>query len=151
MRLLLSILAAGMVSLAAGFLALELAGHMRCEGEQLSCNINEAIGAYAVLIWSALGPVIFGLILLIAKNRVSLAGGAILLLAPLVIFTLLTQYEAWTTIGLEPYKNFRQVMTMFVPPAVTVVTQWLLLRVLLWRNNSPAVSSRPQRPSEGVR
>ena len=53
---------------------------MPCQGEGLACNLNEAIGGYAVLIWSCLGPLIFGVILFVANNRAALIGGMVLLL-----------------------------------------------------------------------
>jgi hypothetical protein len=103
----------------------------RQEGECLACALNEATGAYAVLISAVLGPLIFGVILLIAPNSTALAGGALLLLAPSAAFLLLTQIEAWQTIGVEPYKNLREVLVMIVPPALTLIAQWRVLGAAL--------------------
>ena len=62
----------------------KIATLMPCQGEGLACNLNDDIGAYAVLIWTPLSTVIFGMILYIACNRVALLSGTILLLAPLI-------------------------------------------------------------------
>ena len=46
-----------------------------------------------MIILSLLGPVVFGVILLVAANRVTLRGGMALLLLPLVLFLLITLIE----------------------------------------------------------
>ena len=99
---------------------------MPCQGEGLACNLNEAIGGYAVLIWSGLGPLIFGVILAVANNRVTLFGGMAMLLAPLLLFMVGSFIEG-STIGFEPYRNLRTALTMFVPPLLVVVAQWRIL------------------------
>jgi hypothetical protein len=86
MRLLLWLFVASGLSLLIGLAASHIASLMPCQGEGLACNLNEAIGGYAVLIWTCLGPLIFGVILLVANNRVALFGGMALLLAPLLLF-----------------------------------------------------------------
>ena len=128
MRLLFSLLVAGALSLLAGLAASWIATLTPRQGEGLACNLDDAIGAYAVLIWAGLGPPIFGVILFIARNRVTLAGGMILLLVPLVAFILGGLVESWRTIGIEPYKDLRQVLVMFVPAALPVIAQGLVLR-----------------------
>lgn len=100
---------------------------MPCQGEGLACNLNKAIGGYTVLIWSCLGPLIFGVILLVANNRVTLIGGMVLLIVPLLLFMVGSFVEAWTTIGFEPYRNLRTALTMFVPPLLVVIAQWRIL------------------------
>jgi hypothetical protein len=127
MRLLFSLLVAGALSLLAGLAASWIATLTPRQGEGLACNLDDAIGAYAVLIWAGLGPLIFGVILFIARNRVTLAGGMILLLVPLVAF-ILGLIESWRTIGIAPYKDLRQVLVMFVPAALPVIAQGLVLR-----------------------
>ena len=59
MRLILGLLVAGALSLLIGLAASEIAALMPCRGEDLACALDEAIGAYAVLIWTVLGPAIF--------------------------------------------------------------------------------------------
>jgi hypothetical protein len=127
MRLLLGLLVAAGLSLLIGLAASHIASLMPCQGEGLACNLNEAIGGYAVLIWSCLGPLIFGVILLVANNRVTLFGGMVILLAPLLLFMFGNFIEVWSTIGFEPYRNLRTVLTIFVPPLLTVVAQWRIL------------------------
>lgn len=100
---------------------------MPCQGEGLACKLNEAIGAYAVLIWTCLGPLIFGVILLVADNRKALIGGMVLLLAPLLFFMVASFFEVWSTIGVEPYRNLRTALTTFAPPLLVVVAQWRIL------------------------
>jgi hypothetical protein len=148
MRLVLTLLVAGALSLLAGLVASEIAALMPCQSEGLACNLDDAIGAYAVLIWAALGPLIFGVILFVARNRVTLAGGMILLLAPLVAFILGGLIESWRTVGIEPYKDLRQVLVMLVPAALTVIAQWLVLRSPYAGTQArPAKAAAPEWPA----
>jgi hypothetical protein len=101
-RFVLALLAAGALSFLAGFAFTELIAGIPCQGEGLACNIDQAVGAYGVVIWAILGPIIFGLTLFIARNRVALAGAMVVLLVPPVAFLLITQIEHALTIGLEP-------------------------------------------------
>src|SRR5262245_13232996 len=78
MRLFFSLIVAAALSLLIGLTASQIAPLMPCQGVGLVCNLNEA---YGVLIWSCLGPLIFGVILLVASNRVTLLGGMMILLA----------------------------------------------------------------------
>ena len=78
-KLMAALFAAGAVSFLAGFAYVKLIGQLPCSGETLVCNINEAIGAYGVVIWAILGPLIFALVLAIARNRAALIGAAIVL------------------------------------------------------------------------
>ena len=127
MRLLLGLFVADGLSFLIGLAASHIASLMPCQGEGLACNLNEAIGGYAVFIWTCLGPLIFGVILLVANNRVALFGGMALLLAPLLLFMFGSFLEVWTTIGFEPYRNLRTALTMFAPPLLVVVKQWRIL------------------------
>lgn len=111
-----------------GLAASHIASLMPCQGEGLACNLNEAIGAYAVLIWTCLGPLIFGVILAVANNRAALLGGMAMLVAPLLLFMLGNFIEVWSTIGFEPYRNLRTALTIFVPPLLVVVAQWQILK-----------------------
>jgi hypothetical protein len=56
MHLVLTLLVAGALSLLAGLAVSEILALMPCQGEGLACRIDDAIGAYAVLIWATLGP-----------------------------------------------------------------------------------------------
>jgi hypothetical protein len=131
MRLLLALIVAAGLSLLIGAAASQIASLIPCQGEGLVCNLDVAIGAYAVLIWSCLGPLVFGVILLVASNRVTLTGGAVLLLAPLLLFMFGSFIETWTTIGFEPYRNLRAALTMLLPPLLVVIAQWRILSTLL--------------------
>ena len=62
--LLLAVLASAPVGLALNALASEL----HCEGERLACNIDVAIGAYATIMVAVLGPLIYGVTLVVATN-----------------------------------------------------------------------------------
>ncbi len=132
-RLALGLLAAGALSFLAG-LAFALAiGFIPCRGEGLPCKIDEAIGAYAVIIWAILGPIIFGVTLFIARNRTALAGAmAVLLVPPLAIF-LITQSEHALYLGFEPERQMRTFLVALVPPALTVLVQYLMLRLVVPR------------------
>lgn len=150
MRLLFGLLVAAGLSFLIGFGASEVASLLPCRGEGLVCNLEQAIGAYGVIIWSMLGPVIFGVILLVAANRVTLRGGMALLLLPLVLFLLITLIESWAAFGVEPYRNLRRVLTMFLPPALAVVAQWAMLGAVVARSRSrpmdEAVAAAPPKP-----
>jgi hypothetical protein len=130
-RLVLALLAAGALSFLAGLVFTEIVRRIPCQGEGLACNIDQAIGAYGVVIWAILGPIIFGLTLFIARNRVALAGAMVVLLAPPVAFFLLTQIEHALNIGLEPQRQLRTFLVTFVPPALTVLMQYLILRLVV--------------------
>jgi len=84
-RLLVTLVVAGALSCLAGLLFIRIVERMPCHGERLACNIDQAVGAYAVLIYAVLGPIIFAVTLGIAQNRRALAGATIVLLAPLVL------------------------------------------------------------------
>jgi hypothetical protein len=133
MRRLLALLVAAGLSFLVGLAFAEIASSMPCRGEGLVCNLDEAIGAYAVIAWSLLGPLVFGVILLVAGNRVTLLGGLIMLLAPLVLALFVIMIESWNALGFEPYRTLRRVLTMFLPPALAVVAQWQVLRVAVGR------------------
>jgi hypothetical protein len=156
MRLLFGLLIAAGLSFLIGFGASEIASLVPCRGEGLVCNLDQAIGAYAVIILSLLSPVIFGVILLVAANRVTLRGGMALLLLPLVLFLLIALIESWSAFGFEPYRNLRRVLTMFLPPALTVIAQWKILGVMIGRVKPRPVEQgraappkpQPPRPAE---
>jgi hypothetical protein len=127
----MTLLAAGAVSFLAGMAFTWLIERVPCQGEGLACNIDAAIGAYGVVIWAILGPLIFGLVLSIARNRSALFGAALLLLIPPVAFFLITQIEHTVYIGCEPERQFRTLLVTLVPPALTVLVQYLMLRFVV--------------------
>jgi len=129
-----------------GLTASALAASMRCHGEGLICNIDDAIGAYSVLIWTLLGALIFGIVLLIACNRVALLGGMILLLAPIVVVFTLGMIGSWSTGGVDAYGALRKLLVMVVPPCVTVLIQALVLRAQLLSHDELAVASESSAP-----
>jgi hypothetical protein len=130
-RLLLGLLGAGALSFLAGLGLVQLIERVPCHGETLVCNINQAIGAYAVVIWAILGPLIFGLTLSIARNRKALLGAAMVLLVPPVAFLLITQIEHTLYLGFEPQRQFRTFLVTLAPPALTVLVQYLILRLVV--------------------
>jgi MFS family permease len=130
-RFLLALLAAGAISFLAGLAFTWIVEGVPCSGEGLACNIDEAIGGYGVVIWSILGPLIFGLVLSIARNRSALLGAALLLLIPPAAFFLITQLEHTVYVGLEPERQLRSFLVTFVPPALTVLMQYLILRLFV--------------------
>jgi hypothetical protein len=132
-KFILALFAAGAISFLAGFAYVNLIDRLPCSGETLVCNINEAIGAYGVIIWTILGPLIFALVLAIAGNRTALLGAALVLLVPPIAFLLLTQIEHTTTIGFEPERQFRTFLVSFVPPALTVLVQYVILLLVVPR------------------
>jgi hypothetical protein len=147
MRRLLALLVAAGLSLLIGLAASEIASLVPCRGEGLVCNLDQAIGAYAVIIWSLLGPLVFGVILLVAGTRVTLRAGIVLLLVPLMLLVLGSLIEGWMALGFEPYRNLRRVLTMFLPPALAVVAQWQILSAMV----SGAVPRAEERNTEPPR
>ena len=69
--------------------------------------------------------------LTIARNRKALLGAALVLLVPPVAFLLLTQIEHATYIGFEPNRQFRTLLVSFMPPALTVFVQYVILRLMV--------------------
>jgi hypothetical protein len=128
LRLLLALVVAGLLSLLVGLIVSSLASTLDCEGEDLGCNIDDAIGAYLAMIFAALAPLIYGVTLAVAMNRTALLGATLVLLAPLVTFYFLAEGEGWYYVGFYPYPALRTFLVLFVPPFVTILTQWLVLR-----------------------
>jgi len=125
---LIALLAAGGVSFLAGLAFTWLIEGVPCRGEGLACDIDEAIGVYGVVIWAILGPLIFGLVLSVARNRSALAGAFVILLVPPIAFFLITQIEQTLYIGFETARQLRTLLVTLVPPALTVLVQYLILR-----------------------
>ena len=132
LRLLLLLLTGSVVSLALGLGASWLAGRLRCSGELPSCNIQEAVGAYAVLIWAVLGPAIFGVTIAIARNRTALLGAMLVLLAPLATFYVLATHERVMSEQAQFGVELRTFLVMIAPPTLAVLLQWLTLRLGLF-------------------
>jgi hypothetical protein len=145
-RLMLALLAAGSVSFLAGSAFIWLIDRIPCQGEGLACNIDRAIGGYGVIIWSILGPLIFGLVLFISRTRLALAGAMVVLLVPPVAFLLITQMEHTLYVGFEPDRQLRTFLIGFAPPALTVLVQYLILRLVVPRNAPPASERGAAKP-----
>ena len=142
LRLILMLFVAGVVSLLAGLAFGQIAALLHCEGEGLACNIDQAVGAYAVTIIAVLGPIIFAVTLLIAQNRTALAGAAIVLLTPLLAVFGMSMGEAWRYVGFYPYKDLRTFLVMLAPPVLTVLVQWLVLHLAVPSAGSPSLRRR---------
>src|SRR6188768_1954670 len=104
-RLLVTLVVAGALSCLAGLLFTQIIAGVPCWGEGLACNIDEAVGAYAVLIYAVLGPIIFAVTLGIARNRRALAGATSVLLAPLLVFFGVASIETWRYVGFDAYSD----------------------------------------------
>ena len=130
-RLVFALVAAAALSFLLGILFTETVRAVPCEGQGLVCNIDQAIGAYAVAIWAVLGPCIFGLTLFIACNRVALAGAALVLLTPLVAFFAIVTIETWRYVGFDAYGDWRKFLVTLAPPVLAVLVQWFILRVVV--------------------
>jgi hypothetical protein len=137
-KLLLALLAACVISGLVGLATVHVAGLIGCNGERLACNIDEAIGGYGVLIWSVLGPLIFGIVLAVARNRTALLGAAILLVLPPLAFLAITQCEHTIYIAFEPDRQFRTLLVSVAPVVVAVIVQYLILRFVLFRGPAAA-------------
>ncbi len=144
-RLVVTLVVAGALSCLAGLLFTQIVERVPCRGEGLACNIDQAIGAYAVLIYAVLGPVIFAVTLFIAKNRTALVGAAIVLLSPLVVFFLIASLETWRYIGFDAYGDWRKFLVTFAPPTLAVLVQSLVLRVVVGPDRKV-----PDAPKSGV-
>lgn len=133
LRPILALVLGTVLSLAAGVGAFGLLGGMPCAGEQLACNIDDAVGGYATLIWAGLGLVVFGIALLFADQSRALTIAASLLLAPLILIVGGDLLEGWRYVGVYPYADFRSFVSKLAPPAIVVVVQYLILRVAVAR------------------
>jgi hypothetical protein len=129
----LALLAAGALSFLAGYAFSLLAALVPCRGESLACNIDQAVGGYMVVIWAILGPLIFGLVLAIARNRTALLGALAVLLVPIVALFLINEIEHALYVGLEPQRQFRTLLVTFAPSALTLLMQYLILRLVVPR------------------
>ena len=129
-RLLVTLVVAGALSCLVGLLFVRIVEGMPCEGERLGCNIDQAVGAYAVLIYAVLGPIIFAVTLGIARNRKALAGATIVLLAPLVVFFFVSSIEHWRYVGFDAYTEWREFLVTFMPPILAVLVQSLVLHAV---------------------
>ncbi len=67
-------------------------------------------------------------------------------MVPPVAFFLLTQIEHTLYVGLEPQRQFRTFLVTFAPPALTVLVQYLILRL----RGSPETSTAVPRVSGGT-
>ena len=141
-RLVLALLAAGALSFLAGLVITQTVGIVPCQGEGLACNIDAAVGGYGMIIFAVLGPIIFGVTLLVARNRTALGGALAVLLVPIIGFYLLGMSDHWRYIGFEPYKSLRTFLVMALPPALTVVIQCLILRIAI-RPDAPIAPGEP--------
>ncbi|MGH6736959.1 MAG: hypothetical protein ACRECX_12925 [Methyloceanibacter sp.] len=130
-RLVLGLLAAGLASFLLGLGFVELVARLPCSGERLACNIDAAVGGYGVIIWAVLGPLVFGVTLLVARNRTALLGATIVLLLPLLAFYLLGEGEHWYYVGFAPHSDARTFAVMLLPPVLAVVVQYLILRLVV--------------------
>jgi hypothetical protein len=133
LRPVLELILAAAVSLGVGLGVFGLLSEMPCAGEQLACNIDDAVGAYASMIWAAIGVVVFGIALLFANKRNALAISAIVLIAPLILFVGGDVLEGWRYVGFYPYADFRSFISKFAPPAAVVLMQYLILRFAVGR------------------
>lgn len=106
------------------------ASHRESAGEGLACNIDEAVGAYAVLIYAVLGPIIFAVTLGIARNRRALAGATIVLVAPLLVFFGVASIETRRYVGFDAYTEWRKFLVTFMPPILAVLVQSLIVRAV---------------------
>jgi hypothetical protein len=138
-----ALVAAAVLSFLLGILFTETVRAVPCQGERLVCNIDQAIGAYAVAIWAVLGPCIFGLTLLVARNRVALAGAAIVLFAPLIIFFAVVSIETWRYVGFDGYGDWRKFLVTLAPPVLAVLVQWFILRVVVMPEQMLGGTSKP--------
>ena len=129
-RLILTLVIAGALSCLAGLLFTQVIARVPCQGEGLACNIDEAVGAYAVLIYAVLGPIIFAVTLGIARNRRALAGATIVLVAPLLVFFGVASIETWRYVGFDAYTEWRKFLVTFMPPILAVLVQSLILRAV---------------------
>lgn len=137
LRLILAFIAvltvAAAASLGLGLGVSWLIGRMHCEGEQLSCNIDDAIGAYGTLIWAGASVIVFGISMLFRNKRIALIVVALALMAPLVVFVFGDLVQGWRYVGTYPYADFRSFISKFAGPATTVLVQYLILRIALTR------------------
>jgi hypothetical protein len=76
--------------------------------------------------------------LAVARNRTALAGALAVLLAIPIAVLLLTQIEHTRYVGFEPERQLRTFLVSFAPPALTVLVQYLILRLVVPRAEAKA-------------
>jgi hypothetical protein len=70
-------------------------------------------------------------------NRTARADAFTVLLVPLVAFFLITQIEHTLYLGFEPQRQFRAFVVTFALLAVTVLAQYLILRLVVPNTQEP--------------
>jgi hypothetical protein len=133
LRLVLALLASGVLSFAVGIAIGSATSMLHCEGERLACNIDVAVGAYATMMLAAIGPLIYFVTLAVATNRTALLGATLVLLAPLLAGYVLGEAESWHYVGFYPYPALRTFLVLFVPPFAAIITQWSAPRTAIGR------------------
>ncbi len=105
---------------------------MGCIGEQLSCNINEAIGTILCLIATPLAMVVFGVVAWRWPSRRMLAIAALLLaFIPLSIFLILAPARIALLQNLPEFvaRDVQFLFQAFFPLFLIILVQWQVLRM----------------------
>ena len=120
----MALVAAGALSFLAGFAATESVGNIPCQGEGLAWQYRcGGRRLWRVIIAAVLGPIIYGVTLFVARNRIALGGAIAMLLVPIIGFCLLAMSDHWRYVGFYPYADFRTFLVLTLPPALTVIAQ----------------------------
>ncbi|ODA68447.1 hypothetical protein A7A08_00270 [Methyloligella halotolerans] len=128
------IIAVPAAAVLAGGLGLALtfaADLLPCSGEQLSCNIEAAIGVSATLIAAGTGLLAFALALIIFRKRSAADWACGLLLLVLAVCFIVSRSETYWGLADDPYRWMRTVLVIWAPPLIAVVAQWLVVRKLV--------------------
>jgi len=152
--LVLALFATGALSFLAGFAFTKLIAIIPCQGDGFACNIDQARGAHGIVIWAIPGPLIFGLPLFIDRNRVTLSGAFAVLLTPPVAFFILSQIDPALYVGFEPEHQLRTFLVTFAPVVLTVLVQYLILRLVVPRSGgeggTPPIGGSKATPPEDL-
>jgi hypothetical protein len=136
-RPLLGLLGPGALSFLAGLFFVQLIERVPCHDARLQYRPGDRRLCRHHLGHSR--PAVFGLTLSIARNRPALLGAGIVLLVPPVAFFVIGQIEHTLYLGFEPQRQIRSLLVTFAPPALTVLTQYLVLRLVV----PPALEASP--------
>ena len=131
MRLLLNVIAAGVLSFAVAFGLVYAASHwLPCFDDRAACGLGEVYGTIGTMFYAPLAMIVFGISLWRWSTERAIGIAAVILLAPIVLILLYGMLLNEAQIRLRELQGALQ---FFVPLALTVVLQWLMLRGYLRR------------------
>lgn len=111
-----------------------------CRGEGLACSLDGTTGMFLALMMVVLSMLVFGLVLAFRPNTHAVFLALIGLLVPVELWALMTvQYSMRINGGLSfDWRAVQQFLQLVGTPALAVIIQWAVLRILIVPRNPSA-------------